>query len=418
MGKYIPNAFNLAVVVYVALGSTACSYGLAILGSTIGQPSFYSSLGLAAQGEPGYDKTANWIAAFNGVSSGAACIGAIFNSWSANALSRKHTIQIGAVILSIGAALNAASVSATMLVIGRLVAGFGIGVLVTCIPMYQAEVSTPETRGFMGSMHSIMFAIGYMLSSWIGFGVYFISASGSSSTFPWRFTLAFQAAPALLLLVGSYWLPCSPRWLMQKGRFDEAEQVLKRLHTRKDDTHHEQAVKEYYQMRRQLEEDRKLKDSISHFEVFKTPSNRERAAIAAAMMWFSMFTGVLIIANYATIVFQNLGMTGAMPLLLLALWVTASFPGNIFTALYIDRFGRRKFMLVGAVGLSIGLLFEYILQALYTNTTNTAVQKAAIFFIFFFIVFWSSCFDATQYLYMGGDIPDGGERAGDGRGDV
>lgn len=82
MGRYIPNAFNLAVVVYVALGSTACSYGLAILGSTIGQPSFFRSLNLAQQGEPGYDRTANLFGAFNGVSSAGACLGAIFNSWS------------------------------------------------------------------------------------------------------------------------------------------------------------------------------------------------------------------------------------------------------------------------------------------------------------------------------------------------
>ena len=105
MGRYIPNAFNLAVVIYVALGSTACSYGLAILGSTIGQPSFYTSLSLAPQGSPGYARTANLIAAFNGVSSGGAALGALYNSWSANALSRKHTIQIGAIILSIGAGL-------------------------------------------------------------------------------------------------------------------------------------------------------------------------------------------------------------------------------------------------------------------------------------------------------------------------
>lgn len=66
MGKLIPNAFNLAVVVYVALGSTACSYGMAIIGSTIGQPSFYVSLGLAPAGEPGYSRTAEFIGAFNG----------------------------------------------------------------------------------------------------------------------------------------------------------------------------------------------------------------------------------------------------------------------------------------------------------------------------------------------------------------
>ncbi|TKA68254.1 hypothetical protein B0A49_05335, partial [Cryomyces minteri] len=149
MGRFIPNAFNFWVVVYVALGSTACSYGLAIIGSTLGQPSFYKSLGLAVQGEPGYSRTANLISAFNGVSSAGSCLGAIYNSWSADALSRKHTIQIGAIILSIGAALCAGSVNVGMFIFARFFAGVGIGILVTCIPMYQAEVSTPESRGFM-----------------------------------------------------------------------------------------------------------------------------------------------------------------------------------------------------------------------------------------------------------------------------
>lgn len=66
MGKLVPNVFNLLVVIYVALGSTACSYGMAVIGTTIGQPSFYQSLGLAPQGQPGYSKTAQWIGAFNG----------------------------------------------------------------------------------------------------------------------------------------------------------------------------------------------------------------------------------------------------------------------------------------------------------------------------------------------------------------
>ena len=92
-------------------------------------------------------------------------------------------------------------------------------------------------------MHGIMFAVGYGFSSWIGFGVWFISASGSDSTFPWRFPLAFQAVPALIMLAGSPWLPYSPRWLMQKDRFEEAEAVLKRLHARKTEHHDETAVK-------------------------------------------------------------------------------------------------------------------------------------------------------------------------------
>lgn len=66
---YIPNLFNFWVVVYVAVGATACSYGLAIIGSTIGQPSFYASLGLEADPTAAdYDRTAELIGAFNGTS--------------------------------------------------------------------------------------------------------------------------------------------------------------------------------------------------------------------------------------------------------------------------------------------------------------------------------------------------------------
>jgi len=82
---------------------------------------------------------------------------------------------------------------------------------------------------------------------------------------------------------------------MSKDRFDEAEAVLKRLHDRKEDAHHETAIKEFYQMRRQLEQDREIKATISTFEVFKTPTNRKRVLVVAAMMWFNMFTGVLIV---------------------------------------------------------------------------------------------------------------------------
>lgn len=116
MFRRIPNAFNFAVVVYVALGSTACAYGLSIFGSTIGQPSFYRSLALSPQGEPGYSHTAHLLGAFNGILCAGACIGAIFNSWSADVFGRKHTIQFGAVIMSIGAGLGAGSVNVAMFV--------------------------------------------------------------------------------------------------------------------------------------------------------------------------------------------------------------------------------------------------------------------------------------------------------------
>ncbi|MCJ1371043.1 hypothetical protein MMC20_002258 [Loxospora ochrophaea] len=94
-----------------------------------------------------------------------------------------------------------------------------------------------------------------------------------------------------------------------------------------------------------------------------------------------------------------------VPLMLSALWVTASFPGNVFTALFVDKLGRRIFLLTGLGSIVVTNIFEIAMQAQYLGTSNTAGQKAAIFFIFLFILCWSSCLDATQYLYLSEIFP-------------
>ncbi|EEP80107.1 predicted protein [Uncinocarpus reesii 1704] len=405
MGKLVPNAFNLAVVIFVALGSTACSYGMAIISSTIGQPSFYKDFNLAQQGEPGYDKTASLIGAMNGLNSAGSAFGCAFVSWSADAYGRLRSLQLGSLILILGAALCAGSVNIPMFLVARFIAGFGIGILVTAIPMYQAEASAPSSRGFMVSMHGVMFAVGYSLASWIGFGCYFMSAAGNMSSFAWRFPLAFQAAPAILLLIGSPWLPFSPRWLLDKGRQKEAREILIRLHRTADDPNDVAAEKEYFQMQKQLELDRQIKQNTGKWDIFKTSANRRRAFVGFALMFGNQFTGVLIIANYGVLLYASLGMKTFMPLLLSALWVTASFPGNVFTAFFVDRLGRRFFLLTGLSGILVTLVMECWTQAVYLGTDNAGGQKAAVFFLFLFIFFWSTFLDATQFLYLAEIFP-------------
>jgi MFS family permease len=116
--------------------------------------------------------------------------------------------------------------------------------------------------------------------------------------------------------------------------------------------------------------------------------------------------GVLIIANYGIILYMSLGMSGYMPLLLTALWVTSTFPGNIFCAFFVEKFGRRKFLLTGLTGILIALICETALQAEFLGTNNKAAQNAAIFFIFLFITpFWSTFIDASQFLYVAEIFP-------------
>jgi MFS family permease len=135
MGKFIPNAFNLGVVIFVAIGSIACSYGMSIISSTVGQPTFYIYFNLAVEGERGYSHTSQLIGAMNGLSSVGSVIGCGITSWIADSLGRKRNIQIGSLTLIVGAALCAGSVNMAMFLIARLIAGIGIGMMVTGIPM-------------------------------------------------------------------------------------------------------------------------------------------------------------------------------------------------------------------------------------------------------------------------------------------
>ena len=90
-----------------------------------------------------------------GVNCAGALLGSLSNAWLADKYSRKYATQIGAAILLLGAALCAGSVNVAMFMVARIIAGYGIGILSSVIPMYQSEVSTPETRGFMVSLTGV-----------------------------------------------------------------------------------------------------------------------------------------------------------------------------------------------------------------------------------------------------------------------
>jgi MFS family permease len=117
------NAYNFWLVLFVAIGTISTAYGLAIIGSTIGQPNFYAYFNLAGAGETGYGHTSNMIAALNAVNSAGAILGCIYQVWSADKLGRKMTMLIGCAVLILGGAFCAGAVNIAMFIVGRGIAG-------------------------------------------------------------------------------------------------------------------------------------------------------------------------------------------------------------------------------------------------------------------------------------------------------
>lgn len=150
--------------------------------------------------------------------------GALDCIWLGDKLGRKKTIMLGALVNIVGAILQSTSFSLSQLIVGRLVSGFGFGHLTATAPNWQAECSGADHRGAVVLLESVFISAGLAIAAWITFGI-----SHTSGSVTWRFPLALSALWSLVILLTTPHMPESPRWLLRKGKVDEARQTLAAL---------------------------------------------------------------------------------------------------------------------------------------------------------------------------------------------
>ncbi|RFU26551.1 hypothetical protein B7463_g9784, partial [Scytalidium lignicola] len=389
------NPYNLLIVAFVALGSFAFGYSNTIIGTTLAQPSFISYFDL--------DKSSNRNAisgATSGIYTGGGLLGALFASWAAEHLGRKRSIFIGALTATIGGTLQAGSVALAMFLVFRFVNGFGVGMLLPLVPLYQSEVSPPHSRGMMVGFHGICVTVGYAAASWAGFGFYFVNASGAQ----WRLPLAIQAIPALFCTVGILFLPESPRWLISSERSEEALRIVQRLHRDETDPDDIFAFREYQQMKQQYEIDKNNK--VSWKEMFVKPSFRKRVIIGAIVMFGSQTTGTTVIANYGPELYSALGFGTTLQLLFSACYASLALCGNIFNAFTVDYIGRVNALKIGWIGDAFALIGECASLSTFERTGSHGAAVASVFFLFLHIALFAFNIDVTTYVYTSEIFPN------------
>jgi SP family galactose:H+ symporter-like MFS transporter len=309
------------------------------------------------------DHTIEWIV--SAMMFGAA-LGAAGAGWMSAALGRKRSLVLAAVLFVAGSLLCGAAGSAQTLIGARFVLGLAIGVAAFTAPLYLAEVASKERRGAMISLYQLMITIGIFLA--------FLSDTALSYSGNWRWMLGVIAIPGALFLLGLFLLPDSPRWLMMRGRHEEALAVLQRL--RADPRAAEQEAADIAAQ---------LRTPQRGWQLFRENRDfRRSVALGVMLQLVQQFTGMNVVMYYAPRIFQSLGYATAAQM-----WFTAAVGLTNVLATFIaialvDRWGRKPILYAGFGVMALGL--GVVGGMMHLGTASHAAQLFTVAMLLVFIV--------------------------------
>ncbi|XP_057424542.1 inositol transporter 1-like isoform X1 [Lotus japonicus] len=283
-----------------------------------------------------------------------AIVGAAAGGWINDAYGRKKATIIADVIFALGAIVMAAAPDPYILIVGRLLVGFGVGIASVTAPVYIAELSPSEIRGSLVSTNVLMITGGQFLS-------YLINLAFTQVPGTWRWMLGVSGLPAVVQFFLMLLLPESPRWLFIKNREDEAIAVLTRIYD------FDRLEDEVSSITTQLEQDPQKRDDIRYLDVFKSKEIRLAFLAGGGLQAFQQFTGINTVMYYSPTIVQMAGFHSNELALLLSLIIAGmNATGTILGIYLIDHAGRKKlalYSLGGVIASLIILSFSFFNQS-------------------------------------------------------
>jgi MFS family permease len=244
-------------------------------------------------------------------------------------------------------------------------------------------------------MNGVNVAVGYSLASYMGMAFFY----AKEPALQWRGPLGIALVWPVLTLVILMFVPESPRWLLMKGRVDEARDVILKLHTSKDDPEQKFAQEEFHQMQAQSNLEKTLDSSWR--ALFQRRSYRKRLLIASGFGFIGQSTAVLVINNYGPTIYKSLGFDTKDQLALQCGSNTTAAVFNFLGAAVMDRFGRRPLILISLLGCAVALTIETAMVALYAEAgTNKAGLSAGVFALYLFPAVYAMGIDVAGYTFF------------------
>ncbi|KAK9479222.1 general substrate transporter [Lipomyces japonicus] len=317
---------------------------------------------------------------------------------------RRVTIILGCIVFIIGVVLQIASAGLGLLVAGRLIAGFGVGFVSAIIILYMSEIAPRKFRGALVSGYQFCITIGLLLAACVDYGTQHYNNSGS-----YRIPIALQVLWALILAIGLFLLPESPRFFVRTDNSEKAAKVLARLRGQPADSEYIQ--QELAEIVANHEYELQATPKTTYIgswlycfkgSLFEPSSNLRRTILGTSIQMMQQWTGVNFVFYFGTTFFKDLG-TIQNPFLISLITTLVNVCSTPISFWTVERFGRRTILIYGAAGM---LVCEFIVAIVgVTDGQNQNAVRAMIAFICIYIAFFASTWGPGAWVVIGEIYP-------------
>ncbi len=302
-------------------------------------------------------------------------IGAFSGQFINNALGRKKSLIITGFLVFIAGIFTAFPYNFTMFILFRIIGGIGVGLGSATAPVYIGEISAQKIRGKALGFYQMMIAFGIL-------SVYLVNALVASwitdadwgTNYSWRFMLGAMALPGCLFMILAFFLPESPRWLMNKSRESEAEEIINHINGKGFDS--KKAIAE-------IKHSFRNSNTSATKESLLTGKYRRVSFVILAMALLANLCGINAVLYYGNVLFENIGIASEKTAYYQQIVVGIAFFAAAVWAVYnVEKYGRRKLLIMGSFVcfVSITLLGILILM----GVTSLFMLVLMIIYILFF----------------------------------
>lgn len=314
-----------------------------------------------------------------------AMIGAALSGRLTDLLGRRAIVLVISAVFIVGALASSLSTGFITLLVSRVIIGLAIGVGSYSAPLYISELAPVKQRGALVTLNQLAITVGILMSYLIN---YCFASAGN-----WRAMFAIGIIPAILLAVGMFFLPESPRWLVVRGRIDEAKKALSRVREISE------VEEEVASIVRSVQDHQ----SISWKKAF-APWVRPVLLLGVLLSFLQQVSGINTVIYYAPVIFKMAGFHSNTTSILATVGVgVMNVLFTIFSIWAVDRLGRRKLLLSGMLGIVICL--GVIAYAFHAKNLSVDLKWITLAGLFVYIACFAFSLGAMLWLLVSEIFP-------------